>query len=453
MQVDAIQQVIQRADAEQVQALASGDPSVMADTATADHLNELRSANQDLTAGGAQDIHLDKLEWGPVSVNGNSASATVYETWTVHYKDSSTETSRDTNEYTLVLENGAWKVSADEHPDNNASTTPVAPVAPVAPSAPSVPNQTPMPSIPGGSFPFPFPFVIVPGGPQPSVPQSRSPQPSVPQSRSPQPSVPQTVPTQPRTSPRPGSTPSQDTSHNWSGYASTDGKFTSVSGTWTVPQVKSNGAQGMGATWVGIGGVNSRDLIQAGTEETDMGNGQVEYSAWVEMLPAASQPIRFGVHPGDSITVDIGEQSTNNWQIAFKNNTTGQEYKTNKRYTSTHSSAEWVVEAPSSGMSGQILPLDNFDTVSFTSASATENGQSVDLTNSHAQPITMLGNTGQALAVPSSIGSDGNSFSVARTDAPASSPSTARSSRGGRGSASAFPSPYGNGSWANAPLS
>src|SRR5262249_16722797 len=133
--------------------------------------------------------------------------------------------------------------------------------------------------------------------------------------------------TQPSTRPNPAPgasvVPSQDTSHNWSGYAATDGKFTSVSGTWTVPQVSSNGAPGGGATGVGIGGVSSHDLIQAGTQETDGGAGRVQYSAWVETLPQASEPIPFVVHPGDSISVTIAEQSPNNWSIDFTNNTTG----------------------------------------------------------------------------------------------------------------------------------
>ncbi len=36
-----------------------------------------------------------------------------------------------------------------------------------------------------------------------------------------------------------------------------------------------------------------------------------------------------------------------------------------------------------------------------------------------AAPITMLSGNNQALAVPSPLGQDGASFSVARTDAPA----------------------------------
>src|SRR5690242_17608070 len=60
----AIQQIIQQANAEQAKALATGDSSVMADTATADHLRELQQANQDLSSSGVTDIQLLRIEWG-----------------------------------------------------------------------------------------------------------------------------------------------------------------------------------------------------------------------------------------------------------------------------------------------------------------------------------------------------------------------------------------------------
>ncbi len=56
----------------------------------------------------------------------------------------------------------------------------------------------------------------------------------------------------------------QNTSHNWSGYAAKSGTYTGVTGTWTVPVPGINRTPGVGATWVGIGGVTSHDLIQAG---------------------------------------------------------------------------------------------------------------------------------------------------------------------------------------------
>src|SRR5205807_743579 len=70
----------------------------------------------------------------------------------------------------------------------------------------------------------------------------------------------QTDTTQPGT---PASSASR--SSNWSGYVANGGSFTAVTATWVVPQVSAT-STGADATWVGIGGLNSRDLIQAGTQ-------------------------------------------------------------------------------------------------------------------------------------------------------------------------------------------
>jgi hypothetical protein len=181
-----------------------------------------------------------------------------------------------------------------------------------------------------------------------------------------------------------------------------------------------NGAPGVGATWVGIGGVNSHDLIQAGTQDVAGGNGQAQFQTWIEMLPQASQQVPVAVVPGDSVTVSINEQGAGSgaWQISITNNTTGQNYQTSVQYASSESSAEWIMEAPAA--SNGILPLDSFGSVSFTAASAIQNGQLVDVSQAGAQPITMLNANSQPLAIPSPIASDGSSFTVARTAAPAS---------------------------------
>ena len=360
----AVQSVIQRSNDEQVQAIANHDSSVMADTATSDHFQELAQINQDLLDHGVSSISLVHLDWGAVAVNGSSATATTYETWRTVFSDGTTNQSRDRNDYSLVLDGGTWKIQSDDHPDSG--TTP--------PSA-ITPPQT---------QPFPFPD-------------------------------------------------SQNTSHNWSGYAATGGTFTQVTGTWTVPQFAPDGPSGIDAAWVGIGGVRSRDLIQAGTQQTVTGSGRTQYEAWIEMLPRASRPVPLQVHPGDSLTVNIAEQSTDQWLIHFSNNTTGQTYDTTQTYTSSHSSAEWVEEAPSAGGrgGGSVLPLDNFGTIQFSSGSAVKNGQTVDIADAGGKAITMIGNNDQALAVPSSLGSDGASFSVARTDAPATAPGTGRRGFGG----------------------
>jgi hypothetical protein len=362
----AIESVIQRSNAEQAQAIASKDASVMADTATSSYYQQLQQVDQDLLNSGVTSIALTNLEWGPVSVSDTTATAITYETWQTTYADGSTQQSRDENDYSLVLQNGSWKVTSDDHPDQAAG--------------------------------------------QPA--SSTSPAP---------------VPSSPSTSRTPGDIA---TSNNWSGYAATGGTYTAVNGTWTVPQYSASSTGGVDATWVGIGGVNSRDLIQAGTQETVSGSGLTQYQAWIEMLPAASHPVPLTVHPGDSVSVSIDQQSTGNWQISFTDNTTGQTYQTTVQYTSSNSSAEWIEEAPSAGRGG-ILPLDNFGSVNFSSATAVKDGQTVDLANSGAKPITLIGQDQQPLAVPSAVGSDGSSFSVSRTQASATAPSyTQRPGRG-----------------------
>src|SRR4029453_17540951 len=90
----------------------------------------------------------------------------------------------------------------------------------------------------------------------------------------------------------------QSTSSNWAGYAARGGSFTSVSGTWTVPEIKLDAPFGADAAWVGIGGLRTRDLIQAGTQQVVSGRGSVTYQAWVEKLPDVSHPVPLTVLPG-----------------------------------------------------------------------------------------------------------------------------------------------------------
>ena len=121
----AIQQVIQQVDQAQAQAIANNDPSGMSAAATSEFYQEQVATNQDLVDNGVTDIELKNIEWGPILVNGDTASATNYETWSTTFSDGTTEQSRDRNVYTLVRDNGTWKVQADEHPDQ--SLTPTAP--------------------------------------------------------------------------------------------------------------------------------------------------------------------------------------------------------------------------------------------------------------------------------------------------------------------------------------
>jgi hypothetical protein len=219
-------------------------------------------------------------------------------------------------------------------------------------------------------------------------------------------------------------------SRNWSGYAAEGGQFTSVTGSWTVPQTDGRAATfGSSAAWVGIGGVSSRDLIQAGTSTRVSGSGRVEYRAWVEMLPAPPKTVPLAVKPGDAITVSVAEQAPDEWQITITNATTGKSYHGVEQYRSTRSSAEWVQEAPSSGR--RVLPLDDFGTVGFGGGSTVRDGHVVTIAQSGAEKIDMVDGAGQVLAATSHLGEDGASFSVSRTGRVAA-PEAAPTRRRGR---------------------
>jgi len=348
--VAAVKDVVQRANEAQVQAYARNDPTLMRATATTSYYQELVQTNQGLQSSGAQSIALTRLEWVDVTVSGTTANAVTNETWRTTYTDGSVADSTDRNEYSLGLQAGAWKISADVQPTTQIIT-------------------------PGTA-----PSVTQPGTPA-SVTSSSS---------------------------------------NWSGYAANGGAFTSVTATWTVPTVSAT-SSGADATWVGIGGLTSNDLLQAGTQAMVDGSGTVEYSSWIEMLPQSSRNVPLSVSAGDSVTVTITQQGGNDWLIAMKNNTTNGSYSVTVQYSSSNSSAEWVQEAPSVGRG--LISLDQFGIVKFSGASAVRDGKTMSLSALGAKAITMINGQGQAIAQPSTIASDGSSFTIARTDA-TSSPQT-----------------------------
>jgi ketosteroid isomerase-like protein len=386
----AIQHVIQRGDEEQAQAFAGGDPSVMADTSTTDFYQQQVQTNQDLKTNGVTDIKLVNIEWGQISVSGSSATATAFETWSTSYADGTTEQSRDRNVYTLAQDSGAWKITADDHPDDNVtSTAGGAPGGAVSPGGQGTGRGTGNPGAGQGTG-------------DPATGRGRGiPTPAAP----PQPSQPR----QPR---------SQNTSANWSGYSATGGTFTAVSGTWTVPQFTPDSTAGSDAPWVGIGGVETHDLIQAGTQQTVSGSGSTQYEAWVETLPQASHPVPLTIHPGDSVSVAITlqPQTQDQWLVSFTNNTTGQTFQVTEHYTSSMSSAEWIEEAPSA-LRGRQIPLDNFGSIDFSQGSTVKDGQTLSIAGAGAQAITMAGRGGRPQATPSALGSDGASFTVTRASA------------------------------------
>lgn len=209
-------------------------------------------------------------------------------------------------------------------------------------------------------------------------------------------------------------------SRNWSGYVATDGTYSGVSGSWTVPvSTDSHTAVSANTVWVGVGGVSATDLIQAGTQAL-VRNGEVEYQAWYEILPDTQRSLPVTIHEGDSVAVSLVETTPGTWHLTFEDVTTGETYQNDIAYASSHSSAEWIVERPRviTGTTTGYLALSNFDDVSFTDAAAIVNGAAAPLAALDPQKMVMGSSGSSILAVPSDL--SGSSFSVSRLSLAAS---------------------------------
>ena len=201
-------------------------------------------------------------------------------------------------------------------------------------------------------------------------------------------------------------------SANWSGYAVQAKNVTAVHAAWIVPAVVAPPATGYAATWVGIGGVTTQDLIQAGTEQ-DIEDGVPTYYAWVEVLPDDTlgvSPRRLPAHPGDLFSVTITNTAGNDWSITLENRTTAQRLSLTVTYQSCTCAAEWVEELPDIG--GVSDPaVANFGSATFTEATATVGGVVKNAADLHPEPLA-LKRHGKLVAQPQPIGTDGASFVV-----------------------------------------
>jgi hypothetical protein len=204
---------------------------------------------------------------------------------------------------------------------------------------------------------------------------------------------------------------------NWSGYAvtpSTD-NITAVTSTFTVPSAGLV-PPGFAATWTGIGGYSSSDLIQAGTAEQSAPDNPVlgpQYYAWYELLPASETQLtncsgdpNCTVTPGDNITVTINQVSGSTWSIAMTD--AGHwSWSQDVSYASSESSAEWILEAPTLVAQTVLAPVG---TVHFGPTSTYTAG-GVTHTIAEGDPTEIFLSPGEVNeATPSALAADGQSF-------------------------------------------
>ncbi|MFC5906342.1 G1 family glutamic endopeptidase [Streptacidiphilus monticola] len=194
------------------------------------------------------------------------------------------------------------------------------------------------------------------------------------------------------------------TSSNWAGYATTGGTFTSVKASWVQPAASCTSSTTYSSFWVGIDGDGSNSVEQTGSE-VDCSGGSPQYYSWYEMYPA--YPVNFSntVRAGDHFTASVTEASGGKFTLTLSDTTQGWTRTVSKTYSGAAlASAEVIAEAPSS--STGVLPLTNFGTVNFTSA--TVNGQNIG--NFSPDQINMA--SGSTTKATTSALSGGNAFSV-----------------------------------------
>ncbi len=166
-------------------------------------------------------------------------------------------------------------------------------------------------------------------------------------------------------------------SSNWAGYAALASTGApaprSVSGSWRQPAATCTpGRETYSAVWVGLGGFNEGTgaLEQIGSNADCTRSGRAVYSTWLELVPAAAVGLKLAVHPGDQLSASVTVRG-HDVLLRIRDLSTGARISTIRR--SSHidtSSAEWIVEAPSTcGPRGcRTLALADFGSVPFASA-------------------------------------------------------------------------------------
>ncbi|QMU70133.1 G1 family glutamic endopeptidase [Streptacidiphilus sp. P02-A3a] len=154
----------------------------------------------------------------------------------------------------------------------------------------------------------------------------------------------------------------------WGGYVAQGSGFTSISGSWTMPQVTCDSSNDLFAPWVGIDGYGSQTVEQTGVQ-VDCSSGSPVLSGWYEMYPAAPQYFSDPVSVGDSFTGSVTTDGQGNYTLTLTDNTQGWSEQTQQYLDAQNISAEAVIESPSSS-------YPSFSELDFTNV--TVNGQVFD---------------------------------------------------------------------------
>jgi hypothetical protein len=212
------------------------------------------------------------------------------------------------------------------------------------------------------------------------------------------------------------------TSLDWAGYAVTGPTFSNVAGSWTQPTATCPKKQLQEAAfWVGIDGYSASDptVEQIGTDSDctkakGKKPGGANYYAWYQMFPQPDVVLPTSSYPvahGDAISASVAVSGSTytltivdgaKWHFSTTQTPSSQPQ---------NSSAEWITEAPCTGSKCKVLPLADFASVTFSSASANNAAISSAGFTDHQIDMTTKG-AKKTKAQPSALSAGGSAFTV-----------------------------------------
>jgi hypothetical protein len=221
-------------------------------------------------------------------------------------------------------------------------------------------------------------------------------------------------------------------SYNWSGYVGLNGatgfsssSFSAVAAEVVVPTAREafglcTGDAEYAASWIGMDGVNSNDVLQAGIEFDAAcmgGTTATLYAPWIEWYPSGEVRItNLPVAPGDDYFVEVWNTSaTQGYAYLVNENANEAETISFQPPSGTQligNSAEWITERPEAN--GATATLTNYIADPYWNAYAVNhNNREFDPGTSEA--IIMFDNNHTEISYPTLLGD--SAFVVQNTSA------------------------------------
>jgi hypothetical protein len=138
--------------------------------------------------------------------------------------------------------------------------------------------------------------------------------------------------------------------------------------------------------FAGLDGWDSRTVEQTGTDEECIGATRVDV-AWIEFYPARPIVVSTAVQPGDSLTAHVYQDGTNVYANLVDPNQGLDVTQHIPVDNLSFNSAEWIGEAPTKR-------LTDFESVGFTSGTATVGSTTDPIADWSPESITMYTKSG-----------------------------------------------------------